>query len=667
MVALLCAGLLVPAAGASAAIATSDLRLLVRDDADSTVSALAGATVDGTIRFVVRPDSKVQRVVFKLDGRTLATDRSAPFYVRVDTTTVTDGSHTGVAVVTATDGRKHTLRATFTVANGSEEGSAVPAPTPNPEPTPAPLVVAQRVNAGGAQLTATPAWTADSEAAPSRYITSTSNQFASTTTPIKLHSSVPAGTPTSLFTTERFDSTGTGMTYTFPVTAGTYQLRLYFAEIYSGAQKTGARTLDVLVNNTLVLDDYDTFADVGGYTGVMKSFPVTADNTITITFRSTGADNPRVMGLEVVTAPTPELTPTPEPTPNAPPTVQDALQRRVLAELQIFTEWLRKEGVKGFVGEVGWPNDVDAAEWDAAAALWYADAAAANLLVTAWATGDWWGDAYKLSSYGASNWQWTGVDTPRSQAAVIERQAAVQRGINVAGAEFAFPADASSSTYSNVNPGVYGTHWTYPSEATLRYLASRGITTVRLPIRWERVQPQLGGALDTAELRRLTDTLAQARDAGLGVIVDVHNYAGYYLHDGTKGVRRSIGSAEVTNARFTDLWLRLSRALRSHNAVAGYGLMNEPVGMIGGAPAWETASQAAVDAIRGDGDTTLILVPGYEWSGAQRWSSVHPKAWITDPAGNHRYEAHHYFDRDNSSRYLRSYRDEVINAASRGY
>ena len=75
--------------------------------------------------------------------------------------------------------------------------------------------------------------------------------------------------------------------------------------------------------------------------------------------------------------------------------------------------------------------------------------------------------------------------------------------------------------------------------------------------------------------------------------------------------------------------------------------MNEPAGM--GAAAWEAQSQAALDAIRANGDTKVVLVPNLAGYGLQTtWSNVHPKAWIADPAENHRYEAHFYFDRNGS-------------------
>jgi hypothetical protein len=59
------------------------------------------------------------------------------------------------------------------------------------------------------------------------------------------------------------------------------------------------------------------------------------------------------------------------------------------------------------------------------------------------------------------------------------------------------------------------------------------------------------------------------------------------------------------------------------------------------------------------------MVPGYHWSGAQWWTTYHPRAWIADSANNHRYEAHHYWDRDHGGVYRNRYADEVADAARR--
>lgn len=342
----------------------------------------------------------------------------------------------------------------------------------------------------------------------------------------------------------------------------------------------------------------------------------------------------------------------------------DAVCTRVRGELSTFTGWLRSYGVKGYVGEVGWPDGTDATAWNNVAENWYRDADAAGLWVTAWATGEWWGTSYPLSVYEDVVAP-AGVDRASAQATVVEaHDGTAGRGVDDAGAEFGAPAVDATSSFSNVTPGTYGRQWHYDGAASFGYLAARGVRTIRLPFRWERVQPVLGGPLDATELQRLRDTVAAAHAAGLGVVLDVHNYAGYYLWDGARGVRRVLGSDQLTKAHFVDLWRRLSVAFKGVAGVAGYDLMNEPVGIgsaAGLTPArrWEIMSQAALDAIRANGDTTLVLVPGYEWSGVTQWTRNHPRPWIVDPAANVRYEAHHYFDADHSGTYARSYASEL--------
>jgi len=349
----------------------------------------------------------------------------------------------------------------------------------------------------------------------------------------------------------------------------------------------------------------------------------------------------------------------------------DALCVRVRAELANFTGWLRTNGVQGYAGEVGWPDDRrgDAAAWAALAETWYRDADAAGLWATSWATGEWWGTGYALSPY-EDRMAGAGVDSADVQAAVLERHAssgAVLRGVNVAGAEFGAPQIESTSSFSNRDPGTYDTAYHYDTQATFDYLGSRGVRLVRLPVRWERLQRAPFAPLDVAEVASLRAALSRAGGAGLAVVVDVHNFGGYYLSDGTEGVRRAVGSPELPVTAFADLWSRLSAAVTDVPSVAGYGLMNEPVNLPsldGQAPArtWERASQAAVDAVRARGDRHLVLVPGYEWAGAQHWTEQHPVAWVSDPAANIRYEAHHYWDGDNSGRYRRTYAEEVADA-----
>lgn len=400
------------------------------------------------------------------------------------------------------------------------------------------------------------------------------------------------------------------------------------------------------------------------------------------------------------------------------------------------------------------------------------------------------------------------------------------RGVNLSGAEFT--PDAAHL------PGLVDRDYRYPTRDDLRYVAGRGHRVVRLPLRWERIQPTLSGPLQPAELQRLLATVDQAAAAGLEVLVDIHNYARYTRPASQGGVTLVLGDGQLTAAHLADLWSRLSVALKGRAGVLGYGLMNEPHNLPGGlgiastdatvwtfnegpgpwsgeadavavastaagavregraslrvsrrlpagrqyirandnakntlhpaagrtlsawvlvpeaapgtrwaaqlemqdssyrwrpgpstsltpgrwtsitctpdaatwaqhrgvavqfssdqsspvtaevyldtvrqhgtttadvseARQWEQATQQCVDAIRANQDPTPVYVSGIGYSGAQSWPQNHPKPWVDDPAGAVLYEAHYYFDRDNSGTYRNRFSDEDANARSRGY
>ena len=82
--------------------------------------------------------------------------------------------------------------------------------------------------------------------------------------------------------------------------------------------------------------------------------------------------------------------------------------------------------------------------------------------------------------------------------------------------------------------------------------------------------------------------------------------------------------------------------------------MNEPHDMPSGA-VWPKAAQYAVNAIRSVDKTKRIYVAGDGWSSAQGWEAVNGGLAIADPSNNLRYEAHLYFDSNNSGTYQGSY------------
>ena len=163
--------------------------------------------------------------------------------------------------------------------------------------------VVYRVNAGGNTVSAIdsgPDW-----AGNLGQYSSTNLSTFSTADSITLSPSVPSGTPSSVFQTEAYGK-DIQLAFSDNIQSGqSYEVRLYFAEIFQTAE--GKRVFDVSVEGQTVLDNYDIYADVGHDTGVMKSFTVTpSDGTIDVSM-SAVTDNAKLSAIEIVSA---------EPQPN---------------------------------------------------------------------------------------------------------------------------------------------------------------------------------------------------------------------------------------------------------------------------------------------------------------------------------------------------------------
>lgn len=200
----------------------------------------------------------------------------------------------------------------------------------------------------------------------------------------------------------------------------------------------------------------------------------------------------------------------------------------------------------------------------------------------------------------------------------------------------------------------------------MEFLAARGWHTVKVPLRWERIQPTIRGSLDPAELERLHAFVGHCASAGLNVNLDIHNYGLYYRDINGVGHRTPIGHPELPVSAFADLWHRLALASRDSPQVTTFTLMAEPQDWGGlSADVWRTASQAAVAAIRGVDPQLEIHVAGWQWSSLRYWTWHNPTPWISDPGI--RYCAHHYWDSDGSGEYAQSFRATVRRARRDGY
>jgi endoglucanase len=203
----------------------------------------------------------------------------------------------------------------------------------------------------------------------------------------------------------------------------------------------------------------------------------------------------------------------------------------------------------------------------------------------------------------------------------------------------------------NLSAGEFGKgnqlnrNYTYPTDAELAYFQGKGLKIVRIPFKWERVQPQMRGELDALNLAQLDRCVTTASRLHLVVLLDPHNYGGRNVG----GKIALIGvDPQLSNDDFNDFWVKLANHYKD-NPLVWFGLMNEPHKQT--AVQVAATMQSAVDAIRSAGANNRILVPGTSWTGAHSWiKSGNGAAFANfkDPGNNFAFEVHQYLDKDNS-------------------
>lgn len=349
-------------------------------------------------------------------------------------------------------------------------------------------------------------------------------------------------------------------------------------------------------------------------------------------------------------------------------TPTDDAQTRAKGALLEWANWLTKYSVKGYLGEFGYPTNTlagtntagDATAWNALASGVYTECDERDIWATQWGVGV---DlrTYELAIY-SGNAGFGALDTARVGSGPLEAHLATsaKRGVGLNG----LAGNYDNPSYNNSNPGTVGTDYFQEPAASYTFLAGRGIDTVRIAFAWERLQPTLSlttdesvfpvtpdaaGALNSAYLGYIQTQVSRAGAAGLGVILDMHNYGGYKTSGGNQKLTKGAFEGTVTASAYhlADVWARLSAVFKNDATVVGYGIMNEPNGLTGGVASWKSISYDVVRRLRLLGDNKMVLLSGYNFSKVQGWATLHGAPWVYDP--NLRYEAHMYNDSESST------------------
>ena len=236
----------------------------------------------------------------------------------------------------------------------------------------------------------------------------------------------------------------------------------------------------------------------------------------------------------------------------------------------------------------------------------------------------------------------------------------VHFGVSIAGAEFG----SNNPLFCNDNPGILGQDYFYNQPWTFNWFAQEGVNLIRLPFRWERIQPQLNGPLYQPELDRLIGLLHWADKNDVRIILDMHNFGRYSLrHNGAVVAavvgKKYAGEILVSTDNLIDAWAKIIHACEGARVTPwALGLMNEPHDM--GFSKWRNISSKLVAGLRAEGSQHTLLVAGDGWSSAENWKKQNgPKPWIDDPLQKIVYEAHVYFDHDGAGKYGLSFGEEL--------
>src|SRR3990167_4043297 len=218
------------------------------------------------------------------------------------------------------------------------------------------------------------------------------------------------------------------------------------------------------------------------------------------------------------------------------------------------------------------------------------------------------------------------------------------RGINISGAE-------AGTEVSYAYMGMPDLQTDMP------FYIDHGMNSMRFPINWNYITTSASAtqasAAGDAYLNKVVDSMQEMLDAGLTVILDLHNYMrfspGSYAGDGNQ-----IATAQQTYT----IWSIISNKIHDLAVQHPYKLLleifNEPYSM-------KTSqvlenNNAGIEAIRDAGLTNRVVVEGNSWSGLHSWfdvgsatdgksnAEVMTHANIVDPLDNYALAVHQYVD-----------------------
>lgn len=233
-----------------------------------------------------------------------------------------------------------------------------------------------------------------------------------------------------------------------------------------------------------------------------------------------------------------------------------------------------------------------------------------------------------------------------------------------------------SSASGGKVPGNFGSDYMYPRMEDLYYFKAKGVKLIRFPFRAARVVEDLNNIKVDADAAKsdiaaMKAVVKEAERLGMWIFLDAHDYAERTIND----VQYKLGEGEYTIEKFAKMWGAIANEFKDYTNIWGYDLQNEPKVT---AQVLVEAYQAAIDEIRKVDTNAQIIVEGTNWASAYEWiygdrsDKQYPEystevAWsykqnspwllnnLVDPQDKIVFQAHGYFDQDNSGTYQKAY------------
>lgn len=199
-------------------------------------------------------------------------------------------------------------------------------------------------------------------------------------------------------------------------------------------------------------------------------------------------------------------------------------------------------------------------------------------------------------------------------------------------------------------PGKHFTEYRYPQLAEWQLVAKDGFKCGRLGFLWERlIRGGVGGTLSMDDIKLIAQSCEFAKQVGMTVMLDMHNYSGYgFGPNANNSLRDKIGTSRVPTRALGDDWFRIVEALWKfpvcREVIEGFDVMNEPI--ISWA-AWKPALQHCVNRIAEIAPDKYIGCEGIKYSGTIHWVANNPgMETITHPKGKQFlvFHGHYYLD-----------------------